>query len=151
MKSVTAVDDAGPRCCGTCKFQRRLDCLGSRVCEENLLQIGDVTEQAFGQQPRQSGHVHLDQIRKFSIEHLFQGIAHEPVIAPKSEYAPSTQKIEVSSALAIEEILAGAAHVSTVEPEGLEHPDHLLVEIAGMQRISFSLPLGEEFGDVEAH
>jgi hypothetical protein len=72
------------------------------------------------------------------------------MIAPKGKYAPSAQKIKIPSTLLVEEILTRAPHVSTVEADGFEHPDLLLVEKAGMQGISFPLPLGDEFGDSEA-
>jgi hypothetical protein len=47
--------------------------------------------------------------------------------------------------------LARATLISAIEPDRFQHSDHLPIEMAGVERIAFRLPLRKEIHDVEAH
>ncbi len=73
------------------------------------------------------------------------------MITSDGEHAPATQKVEIPLAVLIVQILPGTALVSLIETNGLEHMDHLLIEMAGVQLVALDLPLGDEFSDVKTH
>ena len=71
------------------------------------------------------------------------------MIAPDGEDAPAAQEVEVSLAVPVVEVLSACPPVCLVEADGLEHPDHLLVEMARMQGIALRLTVSEKVRDLE--
>ena len=71
------------------------------------------------------------------------------MITPDGEHAPSAEQIEIPLALLVIQILPDATLIALVETNGLEHMDHLLIEMARMQLIALGLPLGDEPFDVK--
>jgi hypothetical protein len=59
------------------------------------------------------------------------------VIASDREDAEAREQVEVALILAVVQILALAPLEADVEADGLQHPDQLLVQMAGVQRPAF--------------
>ena len=58
------------------------------------------------------------------------------VIAADGEHAPAADEIEIARAGGVPEMRALAAHEARVEADGLQHPHHLMVEMAGVQVVA---------------
>ena len=151
MERVTAIDNSRAAGRDTGKFDRRLDGLGPGIGEEHLVQIRHKPQQALGQNAGENRYVHLHEIGQFAVEHGIESVANCRMITPDGEHTPPAQKVEILRALLVVQILPDAALVSLIEPNGPEHMDHLLVEMARVQLVSLDFPLGDELSDVKTH
>ena len=126
-----------------------LDGLGAGVRKEHLLEIGRVGEQPLRENAGEHGDVHLDEVRQIAAEHRLQRVTQYGMVAADGEHAPATEEIEVLVALAVEQILALAGTKADIVADRLQHADHLLVHVGGVQRVAFRLPLCEQRADIE--
>src|SRR4051794_18487959 len=133
MKRMAAINQARAAGCGTCKLQRSLNCLGSGIRKEHLLEVGHVTQQTFRHDAGQNRDVHLDQIREVAVENFFEGIANGGMIAPDRKYAPAAQQIKVTLAVFVVKVLRLRPLISSVKSDRLQNPNHLCVEISAVQ------------------
>ena len=67
------------------------------------------------------------------------------------EDAEATQEVEGSAALLIDQVAAFAADVEAIEPEGLEDPRQLWVEVLAMDGELLALVLAEHSSQIERH
>src|SRR5262245_14008634 len=72
------------------------------------------------------------------------------MIASDRENAVSAQEVEIFAALAVEQILSGAAAEPNIISNRPQDPDHLLVEMARMSLKSVGLVLRIEVRDIQA-
>ena len=72
---MRAVHD--PRAAGGAarEFNRSFDTFCPRIRKKDLVQVGDVFQQTFGQHARQRGHIELHEIGQIAIEDALQGLA----------------------------------------------------------------------------
>ena len=110
-----------------------------------------MTQEALGQDTGEGGDVQLNKIGKVPVEQLLERIAHGRVITTDCEHAPAAQQVEILLPLTIEQVLTSASLIGPVESDRSQQSHHLFIEVAGMQAVTFLLPLGEEMGDVQAH
>ena len=134
MIGVTHVEDARPAGGAARKLDRGLDAFGAGVREERLVEIRHVGEQPLGEDARERRDVHLHEVRKIAVQHAFQRVTQHRMVAADREHTEAGQQVEIALVLAVVEVLALAALEADVETDGLEHPDELLVQVAGMQR-----------------
>ena len=73
------------------------------------------------------------------------------MIAAEREHAEAAQQVEIAGIRAVEKILTPAGFETDVEADGLEHPDHLLIQMLRVQRVSLRFPLGEQRSDIVIH
>src|ERR1700680_183138 len=73
------------------------------------------------------------------------------MIAADREHAPSAQEIEVALAVLVEQVLTPPGTEANIEADGLEHADHLRIEMARMQGVALGFPLGEQRRGVQGH
>jgi hypothetical protein len=73
------------------------------------------------------------------------------VITSYGEHTPPTQKVEIFLSVLVVQILPYTALISFIEANSLEHMDHLLIEMAGVQLVALDLSLGDELSDVKTH
>ena len=64
------------------------------------------------------------------------------------EDAEPREKVEVSPAVTIEQVLALALLEPDIVSDGLENPDQLLIQVAGMHRTALRLALHKHLGNV---
>ena len=148
---MAAMGDAGPAGRGAREFDRGFNAFGAGIGEERLFEMRHAREQALGQNARQRRDIHLNEVGKFAVEHLPQRVVHARIAAPDGEHAESAQQVEIFGALPVPQILALAPDEACVEADGLEHPHHLLVQMARVQPITFGFALSEQGFDVNAH
>ncbi len=72
------------------------------------------------------------------------------MIAPDREHAVAAQEVEIFVALAVEQILSGAAAEPNIISNRAEDANHLLVEMARMNLVSVGFVLRIEVRDVHA-
>jgi hypothetical protein len=73
------------------------------------------------------------------------------MIAAEREDAEAAQQVEIAIARSVEQILAFAGCKAHVEADGLEDPDHLLVQMLPVQGVSLRLPRCEQRCDIVVH
>ena len=149
MEGVVAEQDARAPGRRAREFHRRLHRLRARIAEERLVQPRRVFQQSFGEQARQNRHVHLHEIRQVRFDHADQRARNVRMIAPERENAPARQQVEIAFSVAIPQILPGASGKADVVADRLQHAHHLLVEMAGVQRIAFGFASGRQRGEIE--
>ena len=59
------------------------------------------------------------------------------MVAADGEHAIAAQQVEIALSFAVVEILAASLAKADIIPDGPQHSDHLLVEMAGMQIKAF--------------
>ena len=133
MEGMTAIDE--PRPAGGCagELDGGFDRFGAGIGEEHLLAIGNPRQQPLGKHAGERRHVHLHEIGQVGIEHALEHVAHRRMIAADREHAPPAQQVEVFRPVPVVEVLAAPRAKSDVIADGLEHPHHLLVEVARVQ------------------
>ena len=107
--------------------------------------------QALGQQPGERRHVELHEARQFRVEHALERVAQRRVIAPDREHAVAAQQVEIFRALAVEQILPGAAAEADIVAQRLQHAHHLLVEVARVHGKAIRFAVGVELRNIQAH
>src|SRR6516164_5846794 len=112
------------------------------------MEIRHARQQSLGENPGQRRNIHLNKIGKIAIKGSAQHFAQDGVVAPDSEDAVAAQQIKVAHTVPIVEILASAATKADVVAYSLQDPDHLLVEMATMDRKAAALVLLEQSCDV---
>ena len=151
VEGVAAIGDAGPPRRRAAEFDRRLDALGAGIGEERLLQMRHALKQPLREDASQRRHIHLNEIGKFDVEHLAQRVVYGRMIAPDGEHPEAAEQVEIFRARAVPQILPLAAHETRIVADGLEHPHHLLVHKARVQRVAFGFALCEQGFDINAH
>ena len=110
------------------------------LAKNTFSRIRHLPQQPFGQNAGQRRDVHLHEIWQVAVENVLQRIAHARIVAAEREDAKAAQQIEITVAGPVEKILAAAGLEADVEADGLEHPHHLLVEMARVQRVALCFP-----------
>ncbi len=149
VKRMLAVDDSGPPGGAAGKLDCGLDRLGAGVGKKYLVEIRRELQQPLCQHAGERRDVELDQIGQIGVEHTLEGFAQCRMIAPDGEHAVSAQEIEIFVALAVEQILSGAAAEADIISNRPQHPDHLLVEMARMRLIAVGFILRVEVRNVD--
>ena len=148
VKRVVAVHDAGAAGRAARELDRGLDGLGAGIGKEHLVEIRHVGQQPLGQHAGKRRHVQLHEIGQIAVEHAFQRVAQRRMVAPDRKHAKAAQQIEIAVAVAVEQILTVPRLKADVVADGLQHPDHLLVQMARMHGTSLRLPLYKQPGNV---
>jgi hypothetical protein len=86
-----AVDDTRPAGRATREFDRSFDAFCPGIGKKDLIQIGHVFQQAFGQHAGQRRNVELHQVREVAIEDALQGLAQRRMIPSDCKNAKSAQ------------------------------------------------------------
>ena len=84
-------------------------------------------------------------------EHLFEGADHRRVVAPHGEHAETAEQVEISVAVAVEQIGALGADVIGVEPDGLEHTQKLGIEMPVEQGEFLGPPFRHKLLKIKGH
>ena len=100
-------------------------------------------DQALGQNAGQRRQIELNEIGKVAVQNALEGVLDGGMVAAKRENAEAAQQIEVTVAVAVEQILALRALKADVITDGLKHPDELLVEVPCMQSVTLELAIRE--------
>ncbi len=148
VEGVLAVENARAPGRVAAEFERRLDRLGSRIAEEGPVQVGRLGEERLGEQTGQGRGVELYELRELGAQHFAEGLDHTRVVAAQSEHAKSGQEVEIALALFIEQIGPARFAVLHVESNGAEHPHHLRIQIAFVERKGVGLALRKKLLDV---
>ncbi len=64
-----------------------------------------------------------------------QRLTHRRVVSPETAYAEAGEHVEVAVALVVEEVAAFGALVDFVEPDRVQHPGHLRVDVFALQLV----------------
>jgi hypothetical protein len=88
---VGAVHDAGPAGCAAGELDRGLGTFCPGIRKKNLVQIGHVFQQTFGEHARQRGDVKLHQIGQVAVEDTLQCAAQCRMIAANRKNAKTAQ------------------------------------------------------------
>ena len=149
MVCVLTVDDGLAARGRACEFDRRFDAFSAGIGEKDLIEIRCVDEEALGQDAGERRNVHLDEIRQLAVEYALEGFAQVRMVTTDREHAESAEQVEVAAALAVVQILPGAAAEACVVADRLENPHQLAVEVPAMHGIALGFPLIEQSGQVE--
>ena len=84
-------------------------------------------------------------------KHLAQGARHGRVVASDPEHAVATEQVEIALARVVPQIGARRPDVAAIEPDGLEHLDHLGVQVALVQAEHVRTPLVDEVVQVHEY
>ena len=140
---MIAVDDAVAAGGEAGELQRRLDRLGAAVAEVHPVQVRDVGEQRFGQRPGQRRRVELGQVGQVRVEHVVQRLPDHRMVPAEREHPEPGQHVEVIGAVVVVQVRALAAHVDLVEPDGVQHPRQLRIEVPRVQVVPLAAALAQ--------
>ncbi len=66
-------------------------------------------------------------------------------------HAEAREEVEIALTLGVEQVRTLAPHVETIEPDRLEDPTELVVQVLLVERIVLTMPGAEQLGNVERH
>ena len=120
--------------------QGRLDGLGPRVAEEHPVDVLPAAlHQLFGEETRQERAVHLDHVREVQIDGLVQRGLEGRMATPERIDTESREEVEIPLPLCVEKVRPLAADVEPVEPDRLEDPGQLVVQVLVVQLVAFAV------------
>ena len=121
------------------ELQKKTRLISSRTAGHQLL----------GQDPGQEGAVHLHHVRQVEIDGLVQCRLERRMASTEGVDAESGEEVEIPLALGVEEVAALAPDVEAIEPDRLEHPAQLVIQVLLMERVVLPVPLPEQFANIE--
>ena len=148
---MLAMDDAGTAGGGAGELDCRFHRLGAGIGEKHLVEIRRKADEALRQQSGKRRHVELHETRQFRVEHALERVAQRRVIAPDREHAVAAQQVEIFRALAVEQILPGAAAEADIIAQRFQHAHHLLVEMTRVGGKAIGFAFGVELRNIQAH
>src|SRR5579885_1429430 len=129
--------------------------LGAGIREEGgvylVLDAADDAEQFLRDEPRQQVAVHLDHVRQIHVQEVLDRLFDFRMVATKAEDAVAGEKIQITVALAVVEILTLGALIDLVEADGAQNADELRVDMTFVQRVVLAPSLADHRLDIERH
>ena len=122
--------------------------LRAGIREKHLVQIRHIFQQPLGQHAGERRDVKLHEIGQVAVEHALQRRAQRRMIAADRKNAKPAQQVEITHAVAIEEVLALPLLKADVVTDGLENAYELLVQMARMHGAALRLPVHKHLGNV---
>ena len=148
MERMGAVHDARAVGGAAREFDRGLDALGAGVGKEHLVEIRHIFEQLLGEHTRQRRDVELHQIGQVGVEHALERFAQRRMIAANRKNAEPAQQVEITRAVAVEQILALPLLKTDIIADRLQDAHQLLVEITSMHGTALRLAVHKHLGNV---
>ncbi len=128
-------DDATAAGRATDEFDCGLDRLCAAVREEASVGIvRHPSNQRLGQQAGEGLALHLDEVGKLELHGVAERLFDRRMATTEREHTETREEVEVSRAIAVEEVCAFGAHVVAIEAEGAQDLRHLRIHIALVQR-----------------
>jgi hypothetical protein len=91
VERMRAVHDARPAGGAACELNRSFDTFCPRIRKKDLVQVGDVFQQTFGQYARQRGHIELHEVGQVAIEDALQCLAQRRMVPANRKNAKTAQ------------------------------------------------------------
>ena len=152
VKSVITVEDPWTPRGAVRVLDRGLDAFGSGAREVDRVEARrDLLLQLLREQSGEQRRIHLDEGRRLGLHELAESLTHHRMIASDVEDAVAGEHVQVALAGAVEEVRALRAHVDPVEPDRLEDPGELRVDMIRVELEVLPLTLTDQVYDVEGH
>ena len=140
MEGVIGVENPRATRGLTCEFDGRLDGLGARITEEHPVDVVPAAlHELFSEQSRQERAVHLDHVRQVQFDSLMERSLEGRMAAAERIDAESREEVEIPVPFGVEQVRPLATDVEPIEPDRLEDPGELVVQVLVVQRVALAV------------